>query len=102
MKSFLLGLAAAVGLYSSAFADCAGVATDAMQRHGMANGGEPSPYMEEVSAGKRAVTTSYRAWYRINSCERGHVVVNMERTCAVTGMWAGPLCDVEIESAASR
>jgi hypothetical protein len=102
MKLFVLGLVAAVGLYSSAFAGCADVATDAMHRKGMANGDEPSPYMEKLTAGKRAILTSHRAWYRIARCERGHVVVNMERTCAITDMWAEPTCDAEIESAVSR
>jgi hypothetical protein len=102
MKSFVLGLVAAVGLCSSAFAGCADVATDAMHRRGMANGDEPSPYMEKLTTGKRAILTSYRAWYRSDRCERGHVVVSMQRTCAITDMWAGPNCDAEIESAASR
>ena len=102
MKSFVLGLVAAVGLYSSAFAGCADVATDAMHRQGMANGDGPPPYMEKLTAGKRALLTGYRAWYRTARCERGHVVVNMERTCAVTDIWAAPACDAEIESAATR
>ena len=102
MRSFVLGLIAAVSLFSSAFAGCPEVATDAMHRKGMGNGDEQLAYMDKLTVGKRAILTSYRAWYRTARGEKGHVVVNMQQTCAITDMWTDSDRDVQIKSAASK
>jgi hypothetical protein len=97
MKSSVLGLIAALGFPSVASADCGEIATDAMQGKLGVSNGEPT-YMEKITVGKRALLTNYHAWFRVDRCERGHVVVSMQRNCAMTDMWTSPNCEMDIGS----
>ena len=98
MKFFVLGLIAAVSFPSSAYAGCPEVAMEAMQDMGVTTASEKPTYMEKIGVGKKALVTNYRAWFRLARCERGHMVVNMERTCALTDTWTSSACETDVGS----
>jgi hypothetical protein len=98
MKLFVSALSAAIGVSSVAYADCLDVATNAVQQKGFTvKGGDLEDLVLPQNSGG---VNGHRAWLRVARCENGHVVVNMQQSCAIQEIWATGGCDVpEIEQA---
>ena len=91
MKLLVLGLAALLGLSSTALADCLDTATKAVEQKGLTVLEGTS---EALSQPANSGTTSHRAWLRVSGCEEnGYVVVNMRPSCGVRDFWTTGGCD---------
>ena len=92
IKLMVLGLAALLGLRSTALADCLDTATKAIEQKGLTVREGTS---EALSQPANSGTTSHRAWLRVSGCEEnGYVVVNMRPSCGVRDYWTTGGCDV--------
>ena len=93
MKLMVLGLAAFLGLSSTALADCTDAATQAIEQKGLTV--RSVGRVQEISQPANSGTTSIRAWVRVAGCEEnGYVVVNMRPSCGVRDLWTTGGCDV--------
>jgi hypothetical protein len=98
MKVFVFVLVAVLGFSSTAFADCLAAATKFLEEKGITDWkkNDPAPILEEVYQNSPTSETliGYRAWIRIDRCEKGYIVVNMRTTCALMDTWVQGACDI--------
>jgi hypothetical protein len=98
MKVFTFALAVALGFSSAASADCLVVATKTLEEKSITDWkrDEPAPILADVYQNSPTSETliGYRAWIRVDGCEKGYIVANMRTTCAIMDTWVQGACDV--------
>ena len=90
MKFAVLGIAALLGLCSTAFADCLDVAKKDIEQKGFT---VEEDFLDELAQPANSGTTGYRAWFRVKECETGYLIVNMYQSCVIHDHWAAGRCE---------
>jgi hypothetical protein len=98
MKVVALGLASVFAFTSAvSAAGCLDTAIGALEARGISdwNRSDGGPVLEQVIMVQN-ITMGYRAWFRVDRCRSGYVIVNMRTNCTVTDIWPRGECETEI------
>jgi hypothetical protein len=80
-------------------ADCLDAATKALEARGIADWDRSkSPMLQQIVSGQ-AIVVGYGAWFRVDRCPNGYVIVNMRTTCTVSDIWTQGSCEPELQRA---